>query len=164
MDFTKAVDTFLAANPRISRDERNLALIVDYVTKCGVTVTPESAPILLEAFIREHHDEILWLAERESTSQTRTLNKRYNPVEELARAADQRAQQRENVQKNAELTQRRADFEKSMRDIAKHKEFAGNRIDWSQTFSEQQSRYQALKRTHPQWSQECDAASARVGK
>src|SRR5205807_9847454 len=97
MDFAKVVDSFLEANSRISRDERNLKLIVDYITKCGVTVTPESAPILLEAFIREHHDEILWLAERESGSRSTPLNKRYNSVEELQRAAEQRAKQRENV-------------------------------------------------------------------
>jgi len=164
MDFTQAVNEFLDANSRISRDERNLALIVDYITNCGVMVTPESVPVLLESFVRQHHDEILWLAERESTSQARTLNKRYNPQEELQRAAEQRAKQRENVQKNAELTKKRGQFEAEMRRIASWKEFRGAHVNWSQTFSAQKEKYEALGKAHPMWASECEAASARVGK
>jgi len=162
--FETIVEKFLEDNPSLSRDERNIQKLVDFLLSKKISLTEQSVPVLLTAFLREHSSELFWNAQVDKPVTQAPLSKRYNPANELQRAADQRAQQRENFQKNAELTQRRADFEKSMRDIAKHKEFAGNRIDWSQTFAEQQSRYEALKRTHPQWSQECDAASARVGK
>jgi hypothetical protein len=35
---------------------------VEYINKCGITPTPENAHILLEGFVRENHDKILWLA------------------------------------------------------------------------------------------------------
>lgn len=162
--FETIVEKFLEDNPSLSRDERNIQKLVGFLLSKKITLTEESVPVLLTAFLREHSSELYWNAERETQTRTASLNRRYNPQEELQRAAEQRAQQRANVQTNAELTKKRGQFEAEMRRIASWKEFAGNRIDWSQTFSEQKSRYELLKRTYPLWSSECEAAAERVGR
>lgn len=166
MDFTKAITTFLEENPRLSRDERNIWFLAGYMQSCGIIVTPENASILLEAFVRTNHDKLFWNAvpEPESKPVKQALNKRYNPAEELQQAREQRAKQRENVQKNAELMGKRAAFESEMRKIASWKEFRNGQINWAATFSEIKARYAALAKAHPSWAAECDAAAARVGK
>ena len=169
MDFTQVVNDFLDANSQISRDERNLALIVGYINKCGVTVTPESAPVLLEAFVRTHHDKILWLAESQKDSLTPAQmwakqNKAYNPVEELAKSHEKAKQKREEFHKQLDLAARRKAFVKEMRNIYLWQEHRGNHIDYAATFNTQKAKYEALKKTFPEWSVECDAAATKVGK
>jgi hypothetical protein len=162
--FETIVEKFLEDNPSLSRDERNIQKLVDFLLSKKISLTEESVPVLLTAFLREHSSELFWNAQVDKPVMQPPLSKRYNPAEELARAAEERKQQRENVQKNAELTQKRADFEKAMRDIRAWKEFRGAHVNWSQTFSAQKEKYEALGKAHPMWASECEAASARVGK
>jgi hypothetical protein len=168
MDFTKTVETFLDANPRLSRDERNLKMIVDFILSQKLTITLESAPILLEQFVRQHHDELLWLAEEKSTSSPATMwakqNKGYSLYEQNQQAAAERAKKRENVQKNAELLAKRAEFERLFRNIKSHREMCNLGVNWADTFNEQRSRYASLANSFPMWSAECEAAAAKVGR
>jgi len=170
MDFTQVVDAFLAANPRISRDERNLALIVEYINKCGIAPTPENAHILLEGFIRENHDKILWLENKKSKPESDPVRdwysqgKAYNLQAELEDSKAKRRQERERFANTMDKAARRSDFETALRKISSHREHRGYRLDWATTFTVQRGKYEALKKQFPEWTAEITAAQSRVGK